>query len=70
MISNLDYYKAFFYVATYSSFSDAARALYISQSAVSQTIRKLEEELSTTPICKEWPADRSDSFRRASFCQG
>ncbi|WP_027217450.1 LysR family transcriptional regulator [Butyrivibrio fibrisolvens] len=48
MISNLDYYKAFFYVATYSSFSDAARALYISQSAVSQTIRKLEEELSTT----------------------
>ena len=48
MISNLDYYKAFFYVATYSSFSDAAKALYVSQSAVSQTIRKLEDELSTT----------------------
>ena len=48
MISNLDYYKTFFYVATYLSFSDAAKALYISQSAVSQSIKKLENELGTT----------------------
>ena len=48
MISNLDYYKTFFYVATYSSFSEASKALFISQSAVSQTIKKLEEELGTS----------------------
>ena len=48
MISNLDYYKTFFYVATYSSFSDASKALFVSQSAVSQTIKKLEAELGTT----------------------
>ena len=47
MISNLDYYKTFFYVATYSSFSGAAKALFVSQSAISQTIKKLEEELDT-----------------------
>ena len=48
MISNLDYYKTFFYVATYLSFSEAAKTLYISQSAVSQSIKKLEKELGTS----------------------
>lgn len=48
MISNLDYYKTFFYVATHSSFSGAAKALFVSQSAISQTIKKLEEELGTS----------------------
>ena len=35
-------YKTFYYVATYKNISKAARALYISQPAVSKSIKKLE----------------------------
>ncbi len=45
MISNLEYYRTFFYVASTGSFSKAADALCVSQSAVSQSVRKLEAEL-------------------------
>lgn len=45
MISNLEYYRTFLYVANLRSFTKAAELLYISQSAVSQTIKKLENEL-------------------------
>ena len=45
MISNLEYYKTFFYVANLGSFSAAAKQLNLTQSAVSQAIKKLEEEL-------------------------
>jgi len=42
---NFELYKVFYYVAKHLSFSEAARFLYISQSAVSQSIRILEEKL-------------------------
>ena len=42
---NLEYYRAFYYVAKLHSFTKAAEALYISQPAVSQSIRKLEQHL-------------------------
>lgn len=42
---NFELYKVFYFVASRKSFSAAARKLYISQSAVSQAIRQLEEKL-------------------------
>ncbi len=42
---NFEHYKVFYHVATKLSFSQAAHRLYLSQSAVSQTIRLLEEQL-------------------------
>lgn len=45
---NLELYKVFYYVATSLSFSEASRQLYISQSAVSQSIKTLEKKLNQT----------------------
>jgi len=42
---NYELYKVFYHVATTLSFSEASRRLYISQSAVSQSIRSLEKKL-------------------------
>lgn len=42
---NYELYKVFYHVAKSLSFSDAADALYISQSAVSQSIKTLEKRL-------------------------
>lgn len=42
---NLELYKVFYYVATTLSFSEASRLLFISQSAVSQSIKTLEKKL-------------------------
>lgn len=47
MKTKLDYYKIFYETARHSSFSTAAQALYISQSAISQCIRQLEQDLNT-----------------------
>ena len=45
---NLSKYKVFLCVAECSSISQSAEQLYISQPAVSMTIKKLEESLGTT----------------------
>ena len=45
---NYELYKVFFNVAKSLSFSDAAEALFISQSAVSQSIKTLEKRLNQT----------------------
>lgn len=45
---NYELYKVFYYVATSLSFSEASRQLYISQSAVSQSVKTLENRLGTT----------------------
>lgn len=47
MKTKLDYYKIFYETARHSSFSTAAQHLYISQSAISQCIRQLEQDLNT-----------------------
>ena len=45
---NIELYKVFYYVAKELSFSEASKKLFISQSAVSQSIRSLEKKLNTT----------------------
>jgi len=47
MKTKLDYYRIFYETARFASFSTAARHLYISQSAISQCIHQLEEDLDT-----------------------
>lgn len=47
MKTKLDYYKIFYETARHSSFSSAAQNLYISQSAISQCISQLEQDLNT-----------------------
>ncbi len=47
MKTKLDYYRIFYETARYASFSTAAQHLYISQSAISQCIHQLEQDLST-----------------------
>ena len=45
---NYELYKVFYYVASTLSFSEAASQLFISQSAVSQSIKTLEKKLNQT----------------------
>ena len=42
---NYELYKVFYYVAKTLSFSEASKKLFISQSAVSQSIKALEKKL-------------------------
>ena len=42
---NYELYKVFYFVATTLSFSEASRSLFISQSAVSQSVKALEKKL-------------------------
>ncbi len=64
---NLELYKVFYYVATSLSFSEASRQLFISQSAVSQSIKTLEKKLNHTLFIrstKKSPSHRKENF----FC--
>ena len=45
---NFELYKVFYHVAATLSFSEASKQLYISQSAVSQSIKVLEKKLNQT----------------------
>ena len=45
---NYELYKVFFHVASTLSFSEASKLLFISQSAVSQSIKTLERKLDQT----------------------
>ncbi len=45
---NFELYKIFYYAAETGNFSSAAAKLFISQSAVSQAVKNLEEKLGTT----------------------
>lgn len=47
MTVNLEYYKVFYFVAKKGSFTLAAKELSVSQSAVSQSVKQLEEILKT-----------------------
>ena len=44
---NYELYKVFYYVADTLSFSEASKQLFISQSAVSQSIKALEKKYSS-----------------------
>ena len=46
MISNMEYYKVFYHVAKYGSLTLAAEQLAVSQPAVSQSMKQLEQALS------------------------
>ena len=46
-MNNLEYYKVFYHVAKYGGLTAAAEALSISQPAVSQSMKQLEEALGT-----------------------
>ena len=48
MNTNLEYYKIFYYVVKYGRFTKAAEKLCITQPAVSQAMKHLEQALSTT----------------------
>ena len=48
MIENLDYYKVFYYVVKEGGITPAAKELSVSQPAVSQIIRQLEQQLEIT----------------------
>lgn len=45
---NLEYYKIFYYVSKYGSFTKAAEALCISQPAISQAVKQLESSLGSS----------------------
>ena len=45
---NYELYKVFYHVATTLNFSEASKQLFISQSAVSQSIKTLEKKLNHT----------------------
>ena len=45
---NYELYKVFYHVASTLSFSEASKQLFISQSAVSQSIKTLERKLDQT----------------------
>ena len=45
---NYELYKVFYYVADTLSFSEASKKLFISQSAVSQSIKTLEKKMNQT----------------------
>ena len=47
---NLEYYRIFYYVAKYKSITAAAGQLAISQPAVSQAVRHLEQAASLSLI--------------------
>lgn len=47
MTANLEYYKVFYYAATYGSLTAAGEQLAISQPAVSQAMKQLEKQLGT-----------------------
>ncbi len=47
MVSNLEYYKVFYHVAKCRSLTSAAAQLSISQPAVSQCVKQLEQEVGT-----------------------
>ena len=47
---NYELYKVFYHVASTLSFSEASKELFISQSAVSQSIKTLERKLDQTSV--------------------
>ena len=64
---NYELYKVFYYVAKTLSFSEASKKLFISQSAVSQSIKALEKKLDQTLFHSKHQTGQNDSGGRNSF---
>lgn len=64
---NFESYKVFYYAANCSSFSQAGEQLFISQSAVSQSIKLLEEKLQTKLFFREKKGTRLTPAGEALF---
>ena len=52
---NYELYKVFYHVAVTLSFSEASKQLFISQSAVSQSIKVLEKKLPPARLRRLYP---------------
>lgn len=68
MVNNLEYYKVFYYVAKYGSLTTAAAKLAISQPAVSQSIRQLEQEVRTKLFIRASKGVRLTAEGELLFC--
>lgn len=64
---NYELYKVFYYVATTLSFSEASKQLFISQSAVSQSIKALEKSW-IRPFSSGVPNESSSPRKVRSCC--
>lgn len=64
---NYELYKVFYYVADTLSFSEASKQLFISQSAVSQSIKALEKKLDQV-LFIEAQKKFSSPRKARSFC--
>ena len=63
---NYELYKVFYYVAVSLSFSEASKQLFISQSAVSQSIKVLEKKLGITLFIRS--TKKYSSLPRVRLC--
>ena len=54
MLTSLDYYRVFYYVAKHRSFTRAAEVLTTSQPTVTRTVKNLENDLG----CRLFERDR------------
>ena len=64
MYINYELYKVFYHVASTLSFSEASKQLFISQSAVSQSIKTLERKLD--PVHQKYKKGAAHTRRRDS----
>ena len=64
---NYELYKVFYHVAVTLSFSEASKQLFISQSAVSQSIKVLEKKTEPEAVYPQHQAGPADSGRRDSL---
>lgn len=63
---NYELYKVFYYVAVSLSFSEASKQLFISQSAVSQSIKVLEKNWASH--CSSAAQKKYSSLPRVRLC--
>ena len=61
---NYELYKVFYYVAKTLSFSEASKCLYISQSAVSQSVKVLEKKAGPDALYPKHEASPTHPGRR------
>ncbi len=67
MSANFEYYKVFYYVAKYRSFTQAAGILMSSQPSISRTMKILEDELGCTLFTRTQKRRCTDSGRPAAL---